>query len=46
MSNLGLERYLGGKGLRLERTKVGDRYVVERMREGASIWAVSSRVIS
>ncbi|EAQ14859.1 phosphoglucosamine mutase [Maritimibacter alkaliphilus HTCC2654] len=34
MSNLGLERYLGGKGLRLERTKVGDRYVVERMREG------------
>lgn len=34
MSNLGLERYLCGKGLRLERTKVGDRYVVERMREG------------
>lgn len=34
MSNLGLERYLEGKGLRLERTKVGDRYVVERMREG------------
>lgn len=23
-----------GRGLRLERTKVGDRYVVERMREG------------
>ncbi len=33
MSNLGLERYLGGHGLRLERTAVGDRYVVERMRE-------------
>ncbi|RJL13357.1 phosphoglucosamine mutase [Paracoccus siganidrum] len=33
MSNLGLERYLGGRGLRLERTAVGDRYVVERMRE-------------
>lgn len=34
MSNLGLERYLDGKGLHLERTKVGDRYVVERMRSG------------
>ncbi|MBD3663736.1 phosphoglucosamine mutase [Sulfitobacter sp. TSTF-M16] len=34
MSNLGLERFLQGKGLRLERTGVGDRYVVERMREG------------
>lgn len=34
MSNLGLERYLDGKGLRLERTNVGDRYVVERMRAG------------
>ena len=32
MSNLGLERYLGGLGLNLHRTKVGDRYVVERMR--------------
>jgi len=32
MSNLGLERYLGGLGLNLARTKVGDRYVVERMR--------------
>ncbi len=32
MSNLGLERYLDGLGLSLERTKVGDRYVVERMR--------------
>jgi phosphoglucosamine mutase len=34
MSNLGLERYLGGRGLRLERTPVGDRYVVEAMRRG------------
>ena len=33
MSNLGLERFLGGHGLALERTRVGDRYVVERMRE-------------
>ncbi|MEO1359841.1 MAG: phosphoglucosamine mutase, partial [Pseudomonadota bacterium] len=34
MSNLGLEKHLEGLGLALERTKVGDRYVVERMREG------------
>jgi phosphoglucosamine mutase len=34
MSNLGLERYLTGKGLHLERTAVGDRYVVEAMRRG------------
>ncbi|ASM71691.1 MULTISPECIES: phosphoglucosamine mutase [Roseobacteraceae] len=34
MSNLGLERFLEGRGLRLERTNVGDRYVVERMRAG------------
>ncbi|WP_282150946.1 phosphoglucosamine mutase [Ruegeria atlantica] len=34
MSNLGLERHLESHGLRLERTGVGDRYVVERMREG------------
>lgn len=32
MSNLGLERFLNGKGLDLARTKVGDRYVVEHMR--------------
>ncbi len=32
MSNLGLERYLGGIGLSLERTQVGDRYVLETMR--------------
>ncbi|MEL6169757.1 MAG: phosphoglucosamine mutase [Pseudomonadota bacterium] len=34
MSNLGLERYLGDNGIDLARTKVGDRYVVERMRAG------------
>jgi phosphoglucosamine mutase len=34
MSNLGLEHFLAEKGLRLERTAVGDRYVVERMRAG------------
>ena len=34
MSNLGLERFLNGRGLRLERTNVGDRYVVEAMRRG------------
>jgi phosphoglucosamine mutase len=33
MSNLGLERYLGDIGLTLERTAVGDRYVLEKMRE-------------
>jgi phosphoglucosamine mutase len=32
MSNLGLERYLAGIGLKLERTAVGDRHVVEHMR--------------
>lgn len=32
MSNLGLERYLQSLDLGLVRTKVGDRYVVERMR--------------
>jgi phosphoglucosamine mutase len=33
MSNFGLERRLGELGLTLERTAVGDRYVIERMRE-------------
>ncbi|WP_119168625.1 phosphoglucosamine mutase [Algihabitans albus] len=32
MSNLGLERFVNGLGIGLERTPVGDRYVVERMR--------------
>jgi phosphoglucosamine mutase len=34
MSNLGLERYLAKMGLTLERTQVGDRYVMEKMRSG------------
>ncbi len=34
MSNLGLERYLAKKGIGLERTQVGDRYVLEAMRAG------------
>lgn len=34
MSNFGLERHLRAQGLTLERAAVGDRYVVERMREG------------
>ncbi len=34
MSNLGLERCLSAKGLTLERTQVGDRYVLEAMRAG------------
>lgn len=32
MSNLGLEHYVQGLGLKLVRTQVGDRYVVEHMR--------------
>ena len=34
MSNLGLERYLQERGIGLQRTPVGDRYVVEEMRAG------------
>jgi phosphoglucosamine mutase len=34
MSNLGLERALKDQGVRLLRTPVGDRYVVEAMRQG------------
>jgi phosphoglucosamine mutase len=33
MSNLGLERFLATNGLELVRTQVGDRYVLEAMRE-------------
>src|SRR5262249_37118256 len=32
MSNLGLERFLAGENIKLRRTAVGDRYVVEMMR--------------
>lgn len=34
MTNLGVERYLSSKGIKLIRTAVGDRYVVEEMRKG------------
>ena len=34
MSNLGLERWLAGRGLALHRAGVGDRYVLEMMRAG------------
>ena len=34
MSNLGLERFMASRGLTLERTQVGDRYVMQRMRDG------------
>lgn len=38
MSNMGLEKALAENGLELQRTAVGDRYVVERMREiGANL---------
>jgi phosphoglucosamine mutase len=38
MSNLGMERTLAKEGITLERTKVGDKYVIQRMRElGAAI---------
>ena len=33
MSNLGLERFMTGLGIKLVRTAVGDRYVAEAMRE-------------
>lgn len=33
MSNLGLERHLDGLGISMARTAVGDRYVLEHMRE-------------
>lgn len=33
MSNMGLERFLNSKDIELLRTRVGDRYVVEKMRE-------------
>lgn len=38
MSNLGLEKALAGLGLRLVRTRVGDKYVLEKMLElGANL---------
>jgi phosphoglucosamine mutase len=46
MSNLGLERFLQARGLRLERTAVGDRYVSRRCARAAGTWAASSRATS
>ena len=37
MSNLGLERYIDSLGLKFLRTKVGDRYIVEKMKETGDI---------
>jgi len=34
MSNIGLDACLADNGIQVERTQVGDRYVVERMRDG------------
>jgi phosphoglucosamine mutase len=34
MSNMALDRYLAGLDLKLGRAKVGDRYVIEMMRQG------------
>lgn len=34
MTNLGIEKYLAAQGIKLIRTKVGDRYVVEEMKRG------------
>lgn len=37
MNNFGLERALDAEGIGLERTPVGDRYVVDRMRETGAL---------
>jgi phosphoglucosamine mutase len=37
MTNLGLELYLNSIGLKLHRTKVGDRYIIEYMRSNGAI---------
>ena len=34
MSNIGLERFLAARNLKLVRSPVGDRYVIEKMRDG------------
>jgi phosphoglucosamine mutase len=38
MSNLGLEKALAADGIALLRTAVGDRYVLEKMREGGFVF--------
>ncbi len=37
MSNSGLEHFLRGNGIALSRTKVGDRYVMDRLRQGGFV---------
>ncbi len=37
MSNMGMERFLATQDIRLERTPVGDRYVVEKMDETGAL---------
>lgn len=37
MSNLGLEVYVKSLGLKFERTQVGDRYIMEKMRETGAL---------
>lgn len=37
MSNLGLEKYIESLGLKFFRTKVGDRYIMEQMKNSGSI---------
>ena len=43
MSNFGLERLLAGLGLKLVRVPVGDRYVLETMRESRATTSAASR---
>jgi phosphoglucosamine mutase len=38
MSNLGLENFLKDQGIGFERTKVGDRYILERMNEMGGVF--------
>ncbi len=38
MTNLGLENFLSGQGLNLFRTNVGDRYIVERMKDSGAVF--------
>ncbi len=38
MSNLGLEKFLSSKGMNFHRTKVGDRYIIERMRKSGAVF--------
>ena len=46
MTNHGLAQYLEGEGIALERTNVGDRYILERMRAHGFNLGVSLQAIS